>query len=35
MEKEVKMISKNGEEITKNMSYKVKFINSARFMARS
>ena len=28
-------IDKNGEEITKNVSYILEFINSARFMASS
>ena len=35
MEKEVTRIDKNGEEITKNISYMLKFIDSARFMASS
>ena len=33
--KEVKRIRKNGEKITKTISYKLQFINSARFMASS
>ena len=31
--KEVTRIDKNGEEITKNISYILQYINSARFMA--
>ena len=31
--KEVKRIGKNGEETTKPISYKLQFIDSARFMA--
>ena len=31
--KEVKRIGKNGEEITKIISYKLQFIDSTRFMA--
>ena len=34
-EKEVAWIDKNGEEITKNISYRLQFIDSARFMASS
>ena len=34
-EKEVKRIDKKGNEITKAISYRLQFINSARFMARS
>ena len=33
--KEVKRIDKNGEEITKNISYILQFIENARFMASS
>ena len=33
IEKEVTRINKNGEEITKHISYILKFIDSARFMA--
>ena len=33
--KEVKRINKSGEEITKTKSYKLQFIDSARFMASS
>ena len=33
IEKEVTRINKNVEEITKNISYTLQFINSARFMA--
>ena len=33
--KEITRINKNGEEITKNISYILQFINSARFMASS
>ena len=35
IEIEVRRINKNWEEITKNMSYILEFINSARFLARS
>ena len=35
IEKEVMRIDKNGEEITKNISYISQFIDSARFMASS
>ena len=35
MEKEVTKIDKDGEEITRNISYKLQFINSARVMAIS
>ena len=35
IEKEVTKIDKNGEEITKNISYILQFIDSARFMASS
>ena len=35
MEKEVTKIDKDGEEITRNISYKLQFINSARVMASS
>ena len=35
MKKEVTRIDKNGEEITKNISYILQFIDSARFMAIS
>ena len=35
MEKEVTRIDKTGEEITKNISYILQFIDSARFMASS
>ena len=31
--KEVKRIDKHGEEITKYISYKLQFVNSARFVA--
>ena len=34
-EKEVTRIHSNGEEITKNVSYRLKFIDKARFMASS
>ena len=34
IEKEVTKINKNGEEITKNISYILQFIDSARFMVR-
>ena len=33
VEKEVTRINKNGEEVTKNISYISQFIDSARFMA--
>ena len=35
IEKEVTIIEKIGEEITKNISYILQFIDSARFMANS
>ena len=35
IEKEVTRIDKNGEEITKNISYILQFIDSTRFMASS
>ena len=35
IEKEVTRIDKNGEKITKNISYILQFIDSARFMASS
>ena len=35
MTKEVKRIAKNGEKITKTISYKLQFIVSARLMASS
>ena len=35
VEKEVTRINKNGEEVTKNISYISQFIDSARFMASS
>ena len=35
IEKEITRISYNGEEITKNISYILQFIDSARFMASS
>ena len=35
IEKEVTRIDKNGEEATKNISYILKFVDSARFMASS
>ena len=35
IEKDVKRIDKNGEEVTKNLSYILQFIDSARFMASS
>ena len=35
IEKEVKIIDKNGSEITKIISYKLKFTDRARFMASS
>ena len=34
-EKEVTRIDKNGEEITKNVSYILQFIDSSRFMGSS
>ena len=33
-EKEVTRIDKNGEEITKNISYLLQFIDSARFLEK-
>ena len=33
--KKVKKIDKNGREITKTLSYRLQFINSARFMVSS
>ena len=33
IEKEVTRIDKNGEEMAKNICYKLQFIDSARFMA--
>ena len=33
IEKEVKIIDKNGKESTKNISYILQFIDSARFMS--
>ena len=33
VEKQVRTINKNGEKITKNISYMLQFIDSARFMA--
>ena len=33
--KEVTIINKNGEEIPKNLSYILQFIDNARFMASS
>ena len=33
MEKEAARIDKNGEEVTKNISYILQFIDSTRFMA--
>ena len=33
MEKEVKKIRKNGEKITRTISYRLQFIDSVRFMA--
>ena len=33
--KEVTIIDKNGEEITKNISYRLQFIDSARYIASS
>ena len=35
IEKKVKRIGKNEEDIAKTTSHKLKFIDSARFMARS
>ena len=35
IEKEVTRIDKNGEEITKNISYLLQFIDSARFLEKS
>ena len=35
MKKEATRIDKNGEKITKTMSYRLQFIDSARFMALS
>ena len=35
IEKEVTIIDKNGEKVTKNISYLLQFIDSARFMASS
>ena len=35
IEKEVTRIDKSGDEITKIMSYRLKFMESARFMASS
>ena len=35
IEKEVTRIDKNGEELTKNISYILQFIDSTRFMASS
>ena len=35
IKKEVKRIDKNGEQIAKNISYILQFIDSARFMASS
>ena len=35
MKKEVTRIDKNGEEIPKNILYRLQFIDSARFMASS
>ena len=35
IEKEVTRIDKNGEQIAKNISYHLQFIDSARFMASS
>ena len=32
IEKEVTRIDKNGEEITKNISYMLQFINSAKYI---
>ena len=35
IEKEVTRVYKNGEEVTKNISYILQFIDSASFMASS
>ena len=35
MKKEIKKIVKDGNEIVTTISYKIKFINSSRFIARS
>ena len=35
LEKEVTRIDKNGEEITKNMSYILQFIDTTKFMTSS
>ena len=35
IEKEIRRIDKNGEEITKNICYILQFIDSTKFMARS
>ena len=35
MKKEIKKISKDGNEIVTTISYKMKFINSSRFIASS
>ena len=35
MKKEIKKISKDGNEIVTTISYKIKFINSSRFIASS
>ena len=35
IEKEITRIDKNGEEITKNISYALHFIDSVRFMVTS
>ena len=35
MKEEVKRVDKNGKEITKTISYRLKFIDSAIFMASS
>ena len=35
MQKKVTIIDKNGEEITKTISYRLQFIDSARFMSSS
>ena len=32
--KEVKRFGKNGEKATRSLSYKLKFINNARFIAK-
>ena len=34
VEREVKRVDKNGKEITKTISYKLQFVDNARFMAR-